>query len=247
MRIVYDRNELRLQVDAGDPLHPEALDTWREASALNQTCIDALPTDEAEAMCLLLAETATHALIAGRDDQVLADFRKVERRIRDADENLRSRIINDVLAIFLICLACGSVAGITWELVKPYYPWNLLPSGLNLAANDILFVLGWTGFTLVGFSIGWLFLMAGMVRFQDRVDVLKRASSLRQRTAHVTFNASVCLIIVIILVFFDGFDLIGEKWSILLESAPWAILLGLAAGVAEPALFERLRGFLKLS
>jgi hypothetical protein len=112
MQIVLDRARLRLHVDAQDTLHEEALETWREADALVKTCIDALPPYEADKSCLLLAETTTHALTAGRDDRVITDFNKVERQIRDADETLRATILNDGLAIFTICIVIGCVAGL---------------------------------------------------------------------------------------------------------------------------------------
>jgi hypothetical protein len=94
---------------------------------------------------------------------------------------------------------------------------------------------------------GWIFLVTAVVRIHDRMDIVKQAVSLRQRMAHIVYNATLCLIIVIVMFFFGGFDQINEALSQQLTSAPWAILLGLVAGVAEPALFERIRGFLKLS
>ncbi|ASP54331.1 hypothetical protein [Sinorhizobium meliloti] len=247
MRIVFDRGSLRLHVETGDTLHSESLEIWREACALGETCINALPSDEADTTCRLLAETATHALTAGRDDRVIADFRNIETRIRAADDALRTKIADQAVATFLVCLAIGFAAGIVWILVEPYAPWSLLPHGLDLAANYILLVLGWAGFTLVGFSIGWLFSMTAVVRIQDRAAVVKQATSLRQRKAHVVYNTLVCLIIVIAMFFFGGFEQINEELSQQLISAPWAILLGIVVGVAEPALFERVRDFFKLS
>jgi hypothetical protein len=247
MRIVFDRGDLRLDVGAGDALHPEALETWCEARALSETCIDALPPDEADATCQRLADTATHALTAGRDDRVIADFRKVKRRMRDVDETLRRKIVGQALAIALICLAIGFAAGIVWILVEPYSPWSLLPYGLDLAANYVLLVLGWAGFTLVGFSIGWLFLVTAVVRNQDQAGVVKQAVSLRQRNAYVAYNGLLCLIIVIAMFFFGGFEKINKELSEQLISAPWAILLGLVASVAESVLFDRIRGFFTLS
>lgn len=89
--------------------------------------------------------------------------------------------------------------------------------------------------------------MTAVVRIQDRAGVVKQATSLRQRKAHVVYNTLVCLIIVIAMFFFGGFEQINEELSQQLISAPWAILLGIVVGVAEPALFERVRDFFKLS
>lgn len=247
MRILFERGGLRLHVDAGDALHAEALETWREACALAKTSIDVLPPDRADAACQLLAETATHALAVGRDERVIAAFQKVERQTRYAENTLRAKIIDDGLAIFAVCLLAGTGAGLVWIFVEPYAPWNALPNGLNLVTNYILLVLGWAGFTLIGFSIGWLFSMTAVVRIQDRMGVLKQAVSLRQRKAHIVFNALFCLVIVIVMFFFGGFDQINKALSEQLTSAPWAILLGLVAGVAEPGLSERIRSFLRLS
>lgn len=247
MRIVFDHGDLRLHVDAGDPLHSKSLETWREASELSKTCIDVLPSIEIEPAGQLLAATATHALTAGRDSSVIANFKEVERRIREADETVRGIVIDRVVAIFLTCLALGFAVGIIWILVEPFAPWNALPKGLDLAANYLLLVLGWTGFTLIGFSIGWFFLTTGTLRNQDRAAVAKQSSSVRQRKVHVAYNASVCLIIVILMFFFGGFELISKELSQQLTSAPWAILLGLVGGVAEPMVSEWIRSIFKLS
>lgn len=248
MRIVFDRDDLRLDVVPGDPLHPDALETWREACELSKTCIDVLPSDEADATCNKLAEIATRALTTGRDAQVIADFRKAKRKILDADEALRKKSVNLAFKTSLINLAVGFAAGIVWLLVEPYAPWGWLPRGMDLAANYVLLVLGWAGFTLVGFSIGWLFQTAAVVRIQSREDTVKLATALRQRRAHVVYSSVLCVIIVIAMFFFDGFAKINEELSIQLTSAPWAILLGLIAGIAESAaLFERIRDFFKLS
>ncbi|MDF1607386.1 hypothetical protein PZ897_04285 [Hoeflea sp. YIM 152468] len=247
MRIVFDRGCLRLQVDPGDGLHSEALDTWREASDLSRTCLDVLPANQADDCCRQLAETATHALSAGRDDAVIASFRKVETGLRAADEAIRSAIINDIVAIFLICFGSGFTAGILWIWMEPYRLWNFLPNELTNAVNYILLFIGWTGFTLIGFSIGWYFLKTGMIRVLDREAAVKQAISLRQRMAHVGYNASLCLVVVIVMFFFGGFENVDEALSRQLTSAPSAVLLGLVIGVAEPAVFERIRGFLKLS
>jgi hypothetical protein len=248
MRIVFDRGDLRLNASTEDDLlHPEALETWCEARALCESCIDVLPPDEAEATCQRLAETATHGLTAGRDNRVIVDFREVKRKMRDADETLRGKIVGQAIAISLICLAIGFAVGIVWILAEPYRPWSLLPPGLDLWANYALLVLGWAGFTLVGFSIGWLFLVNAVVRNQDQAGVVKQAISLRQRNANVAYNSLLCLIIVIAMFFFGGFEKINEGLSEQLISAPWAILLGLVVSVAESVLFDRIRGFFSLS
>lgn len=247
MQILFDHGGLCLHVDDGGPLHAEALETWQEACALAKTSIDALPPSDAEDACRQLAETATHALTAGRDNRVIADFRRVERRIRDADETLRAAILKHAFEIFTYCLVAGFAAGIIWMWVEPFAPWNHLPRGLDLAANYLLLVLGWTGFTLVGFSLGWLFRICAAVRIQGRMDVVKQAVSLRQRNAHVAYNALVCLIIIIVMFFFGGFAQIDEALSAQMTSAPWAILLGLIAGVVESEVSERIRAFLKFS
>ena len=227
---------------------PEALEIWREACELSKTCIDVLPSNEVDATCDTLAGTATHALTAGRDDRVIADFRKVERRLRDADESLRKNTVNQALVISLICMAVGLAAGGFWISVAPHAPWSVLPDGLDLALNYVLLVLGWAGFTLVGFSIGWLFSVAAIVRTTNRAGTVKQAISLRQRKAYVVYNSMLCMIIVIAMFFFGGFEKISEGLSQQLISAPWAILFGLIAGIAElAALFERIRDFLKLS
>ncbi|WP_299870546.1 hypothetical protein [uncultured Hoeflea sp.] len=247
MRIVFDQGSLRLRVDDGAPLHADALETWRDADNLANICIDTLPPEEANAKCQELAEAATRALTLGRDDTVRSSFQGVKLAVRHADENLRMAILKDAIAIFGSSFAVGFAAGAIWMLVEPHAPWNSLPEGLDLAANYLLLVLGWAGFTLVGFSVGWLFLATAMVRIQDREGVVKQALTLRQRKAQFTYHALICCIIVIVMFFFDGFDKINETLAVQLTSAPWSVLLGLVAGVAEPALFERLRGFLKLS
>lgn len=248
MRIAFDRGDLRLHTEPGDLLHADALETWREACELSKTCIDVLPSDQADATCETLAGTATRALTAGRDDRVIADFRKVRQSLRDADETLRKESVDHAFAISTICLTVGLVAGVFWILLEPLAPWGVLPEGLDLAFNYVLLVLGWAGFTLVGFSIGWLFSVAAVVRKQDRAGTVKQAVSLRQRKAYIVYNSLLCTIIVIAMFFFGGFEKISDGLSQQLISAPWAILLGLIAGIAPTeALFERIRDFIKLS
>ena len=247
MRIVFDRGDLRLDVTTGDVLHADALEVWSEARTLSATCLDVLPEEAVGDTCELLAKTATYALAAGRDNKVMADFWLVKRRIRDADQDLRRKIVDRGFVISLICAAVGLLAGIVWITLEPYRPWNLLPTGHQLWVNYTLLVLGWSGFTLVGFSIGWLFLITAVVRNQDPAGVIKQDISLRQRKAHVFYNALLCLLIVIAMFFFGGFEKINKILSEQLISAPWAILLGLVASVAETVLFERIRGFFVLS
>ncbi|HEY6633156.1 MAG TPA: hypothetical protein VIZ90_17035 [Rhizobiaceae bacterium] len=247
MRIVFDRSDLRLDVVLGGPLHPEALETWREACELSKTCINVLSPADANTTCEALAGTATHALTAGRDDRVIADFRKVRRSLQDADETLRRDTVRQAMAISLICLTIGLAAGGLWIWMAPHAPWSNLPDGLDLAANYVLLVLGWAGFTLVGFSIGWLFQVAAVVRHQDQAQTIKKAISLRQRNAYILYNSLLCTIIVITMFFFNGFEKINAILSQQLTSAPWAILLGLVAGVIDSALFDRIREFFKLS
>lgn len=247
MKIVFDRGTLRLHVDEGDPLHEEALETWHEACAKCEMCIEALSASDIEQTCKKLAETATRALTAGRDNDVIKTFREIDQKLRNADAALRNKVVLRAFTISLMCVVFGFVIGAVWMLINPRKPWLYLPDGLNLAANYIILILGWSAFTLVGFAIGWLFMLNGAVRIQDRAGVLKQAVSLQSRTAHVIYNFLLSVIIVILMFFFNGFENIDKELSTQLISAPWAVLLGLFAGIAEPVVFERVRGIFKFS
>lgn len=247
MRIIFDRGTLTLQVDASDALHAQSLATWHEACAKCETCIETLPSDEIDPACQKLAEAATRALTLGRDNDVIRLLREVDRKIRDADAHLRNTVVFRGLSISAVSVAIGCVLGGAWMLIEPRRPWLLLPHGLDLSANYIALILGWSGFTLVGFAIGWLFMLSGAVRSEGRDGVLKHAISLQSRAGQVAYNILFSVIVVILMFFFGGFEKIEQELSTQLISAPWAVLLGLFAGIAEPVLFERVRGIFKVS
>jgi hypothetical protein len=246
MHVVFDRGALRLNAQPGDALHPGAFDVFREAGGVCENCLRMLEPEEAQNVCAQVASTATYGLTYGRDGRVQKDFLDVERRLRSATEAMRVSLFNNVLFVFTISFLIGVVLGGIWLVTDGIALWKKLPEGLDLFVNYFFLIGGWTGFTLIGFSVGWLFLKSAIVRGLERDAAAKEAASLRQRRAHVIYNVLLCLILNIALFFFGGFERIDTALANLLQAAPWAMLLGLVVGVAEPALSERVRGFFRL-
>ncbi len=247
MRIVFERGTLQLRVDPGEPLHAEAFEVLSEADASAQRCLRLLEPRAGTTACDRLALSATHALTHGRDERVVDDFREIERELHRATEGMRVKLFDNVLYICVISFLLGGILALLWIIVEPRAPWNKLPEGLDLAVNYVFLISGWTGFTLVGFSVGWLFLKSATIRNLDREVAALEATSLRQRKANIFYHVLLCLILNIALFFLGGFEKIDDWLENILVTAPWAILLGMVLGVAEPTLAKRVQGFFSLS
>lgn len=245
MHIEFERSALRLNVHANDPLHEDALDVLRQADDLCAKCMQVLDYDAATAACQTVASAATHALTHGRDDRVQKDLADVERQLHFAVDAIQVSLFDNALNIALRTFSIGVVLAAIWMVVKQFEPWNSLGEGLDLFFNYVFLIGGWTGFTLVGYSVGWLFLKSATVR-RLQIDVaMQEAAALRLGKAHVVYSVLLCLILIMALFFFRGFDRLDPAVADLLRSAPWSILLGLLLGVAEPTLSKRVRGFFK--
>lgn len=244
MRVIVDRGRLRVQSEPGDRLHEEAFPTWREADVLFGRVRNESPSNIDE-LGAQLADTSTHALAAGRDNSVIDSFLEVERKLRSSGELLRNSILEKVFRISAVVFLIGLALGVLWIWAKANTWWSAFPRGFDLAANWIFVIIGWSGFTMVGFAFGWLFFQTATLRVAAPPELQRLSNLLSHTRAQVIYIGTLCVILNFFLFFFDGFEKINDSLSAQLNSAPWAILLGLAAGILEPTLFTRMRAALK--
>ncbi|AKO97003.1 hypothetical protein MALG_01831 [Marinovum algicola DG 898] len=245
MQVLFEREKLRLHTTQGDPLHEEAFEIWQEAGDLAARALAEMPRDDAEDLCHLLAATATRALTAGRDPGVITNVNGAVRTLHKAVEQRRAQAVGHALRIASIVFLLGLALGAVWIWIKPLAPWNALPRGFDLAANSVLLTIGWSGFTMAGFAFGWLFFRVAVLRVSEGQDLTRQARILDHVRAQILYIAMLSILLNFFLMYFEGFQRINQTLSVQLTSAPWALLLGVVAGLVEPTLFDRLRAALK--
>jgi hypothetical protein len=150
---------------------------------------------------------------------------------------MRNRILNEVLRLSVWYFLAGCAIAVLWELITPTHFWLSAPGWAKMPLNVATYCLGWLGYLLIGFSVGWLFNVASALRTPTPEKLAEHHAAVENFLFAFIGHALLLSLIIVAIVFLEGQFEAVEKFA--LDDPPSGFFLGILTGFAE----KRVRDF----